>query len=155
MNAASQPSKALISALGRVLRPLVKFMLVNGVTLPFVNQLLKQIYVEVAEESFVLADKPQTDSRISLLTGVHRKDVRRLRSEDPELVETVGAISLGAQVVSNWLSEERYLDGYGRPKALPLRAQNASSKATQKAQDVSFEDLVASVSRQDLRPRVV
>ena len=147
MNPASEPSKALISALKRVLRPLIRFMLANGVTLPFLTQLLKQLYVEVAEEHFALEGKPQTDSRISLLTGVHRKDVRRLRNEPPDTTDTTSTISLGAQIVSNWLSERRYTDGEGHPKVLPMRSKNART--------VSFEDLVASVSRQDLRPRVV
>lgn len=147
MNSASEPSKALISALQRVLRPLVRFMLANGVTLPFLNQLLKQLYVDVAEEHFTLDDKPQSDSRISLLTGVHRKDVRRLRSEEPDNQEIPGAISLGAQIVSNWLSERRYLDSEGHPLVLTVRTKNAKV--------ASFENLVASVSRQDLRPRVV
>ena len=129
------------------MRPLVGFMLAHGVTLPFLNQLLKQLYVEVAESDFAIDGKPQTDSRVSLLTGVHRKDVRRLRDEAGDAMETPSAISLGAQVVGNWLSEKRYLDRLGKPKALSIRATNTKMP--------SFEDLVASVSRQDLRPRVV
>ena len=147
MSTTNQPSPALISAVTRVLRPFVRFLLARGITLPFVTQLLKQLYVEVAERDFALEDKPQTDSRISMLTGVHRKDVRRLRDQEAIAGETPNAVSLGAQVINNWLTERRYLDKGGRPKELPIRGSNA--RAT------SFESLVASVSRQDLRPRVV
>ncbi len=147
MSSAKPPSAALIAALSRVLRPLVKFMLARGITLPFLTQLLKQLYVDVAEHEFKIDDKVQTDSRISLLTGVHRKDVRRLRNDTESQLAAPLAISLGAQVVSSWLTERRYLDKQGRPKQLSVRSANAKA--------VSFEALVASVSRQDLRPRVV
>ena len=147
MSSANQPSVALVNATKRVLRPFVRFLLARGITLPFLSQLLKQLYVEVAERDFALDDKPQTDSRISLLTGVHRKDVRRLRGQKTAEIEPPEAVSLGAQVINNWLTERRYLDKHGRPKVLPMRSTNA--------RQVSFESLVGSVSRQDLRPRVV
>ena len=50
---------------------------------PAVVALLKQVYVEVATDSFALGGKPPTDSRVSMLTGVHRKDVRTLRPDSP------------------------------------------------------------------------
>ncbi|MDP1635270.1 MAG: DUF6502 family protein, partial [Gallionellaceae bacterium] len=75
------PSAPLISAVRHLLRPLVKLLLTHSITFPFLSDLLKSIYVEVATEEFRLQDKPQTDSRISLLSGVHRKDVKNLRPD--------------------------------------------------------------------------
>jgi hypothetical protein len=40
-----------------------------------VAELLKSLYVEVAARELTLEERPQTDSRVSLLTGVHRKEV--------------------------------------------------------------------------------
>ena len=40
---------------------------------------LRELYVNVAEHDFALEGKEQTDSRVSLLTGIHRKEVARLR----------------------------------------------------------------------------
>ena len=65
--------------LTRLLRPLVRLLIRAGVTFPALSDLLRELYVNVAEHDFALADKEQTDSRISLLTGIHRKEVRRLR----------------------------------------------------------------------------
>ena len=53
----------------------------KGVTFSSFVNLLKEVFVEVAEREFRLDGKPPSDSRINLLTGVHRKDVRRLRSQ--------------------------------------------------------------------------
>ena len=56
-------------------------MIARGVTLPAVYRILKEVFVEVAEQDFALGADRQTDSRISMLTGIHRKDVKALRDE--------------------------------------------------------------------------
>jgi hypothetical protein len=140
-------SPTLLSALQHVMRPLVRLMLKKGVTYTRFADLLKEIFVDVAEREFRLDDKPPTDSRISLLTGVHRKDVRRLRAktvgEDAALPEIV---SFGAHLVSVWLNHSPFCEQPGRP--LPL-ARLASMGG-----ECSFEALVAQVSK-DIRARVV
>lgn len=143
----SSPSTALIGALRRALYPLVRLMLAKGLTYPFFADLLKEIFVEVAEREFRLDNKPQTDSRISLLSGVHRKDVRRLRgASDESAVAVPRAVSLGAQLVAAWTGLPQYLDEAERPLPLPRFARNGG--------EVSFESLVESTSK-DIRPRAV
>ncbi len=146
-NAPGEPPAALVAALIKVLRPLVRLLMSHGITLPYFSNLLKEIYVDVAEQDFPLAGKAQTDSRISLITGVHRKDVRRLRTEIRSPLPAPSAVSMGAQVIATWVSEKKYLDKNGLPKPLPIRGTGGRNR--------SFEQLVATVSRQDLRPRVV
>lgn len=141
------PPQALVRALRRVLRPLVRLMLARGVTFPFLAELLKGLLVEVAEREFALEGRPQTASRLSLLSGVHRKDVRRLRRGAAAQAETMpAAISLGAQLVAAWLTTARLCDRRGRPRPL-ARAASAGGEA-------SFEALVARVSK-DIRARSV
>lgn len=141
------PPQALVRALRRVLRPLVRLMLARGVTFPFLAELLKGLLVEVAEREFALEGRPQTASRLSLLSGVHRKDVRRLRRGAGAEVERMpAAISLGAQLVAAWLTTARWCDRRGRPRPL-ARAASAGGEA-------SFEALVARVSK-DIRARSV
>ena len=146
-NSPGEPPAALIAALVKVLRPLVRLLMSHGITLPYFSNLLKAIYVDVAEQDFPLEGKAQTDSRISLITGVHRKDVRRLRSETRSTTPTPTAVSMGAQVIATWVSDKKYVNANGVPKQLPIRSGNIRER--------SFEQLVATVSRQDLRPRVV
>jgi hypothetical protein len=142
-----EPSAALVAALVKILRPLVRLLMSHGITLPYCSNLLKEIYVEVAEQDFTLHGKSQTDSRISLITGVHRKDVRRMRSVEKSDTPPPSAVSMGAQVIATWVSEKKYTDASGAPKQLPIRGSGGRKR--------SFEELVATVSRQDLRPRVV
>ena len=144
---AAAPPQALVSALRRVLRPLVRLMLARGVSFPFVAELLKGLFVEVAEREFALEGKAQTASRLSLLSGVHRKDVRRLRGAALSAGEPMPhSVSLGAQLVAAWLAGARVCDRRGRPRPL-ARAASAGGEA-------SFEALVARVSK-DIRARAV
>ena len=63
--------KPLFAAILKLLRPLVRMFLHFNITYPVLSQLLKAIYVEVAERDFPIFGKPQSDSRITLLTGIH------------------------------------------------------------------------------------
>lgn len=141
------PSPAFVLALRRVLRPLVRLMLARGVTLPYLTELLKALMVEVADKEFRIGAKAPTDSRVSLVTGVHRKDVSRLRQAMDSSAEIVpSVVSLGAQLVAVWLGSPRYLDEEGRPRPLPRFVSEGG--------ELSFEGLVASVNS-DIRSRVV
>lgn len=79
----AQQQLALVGAVEKILRPMVRVLLTHGLTYTWLTGLLKPIFVEVAMRDFHVPGKAQTDSRITLLTGVHRKDVKRLREEHP------------------------------------------------------------------------
>ncbi|WP_026188111.1 DUF6502 family protein [Methyloversatilis universalis] len=136
---------ALTRTLRTVLRPVVRLMLARGVTLPLAVELLKRVFVQVAlEESD--AGKPVTDSRVSLLTGVHRKDVKRLRNLPSAHAGLPRTVSLGAQLVSLWTRRAPWVDEHGQPRPLPRLASAGG--------DLSFDALVATVSK-DIRARPV
>lgn len=145
--AANGASERLIRAVRHVLHPLVRLLLAQGLTYPWLADLLKGIFVDVADRDFPLAGKRQTDSRVSLLTGVHRKDVRRLRDEDGDRAARMPpAVSLGSQLVARWVTTPRYLDEEGMP--IPL------ARLASQGGELSFEALVATVSK-DIRARAV
>lgn len=145
-NTSAAPPQSLVSALKKLLRPLVKLLLLNRISYIYFIEIIKSIYVDVAESEFPIEGKKQTDSRITLLTGVHRKDVRRLRREEKETPSTPKTVSLGSQLVAHWLSQENYTDCKGKP--LPLFRLSSQGEP-------SFETLVESVGKQDIRPRSV
>ena len=124
---------------------MVKLLIQQQISFPFFSNLIKRIYVDVASKDIPSIDGRMTDSRLSLLTGVHRKDIRKFREEE-DILDTAHqkAISLSAQVISTWLSDNEYCDKSARPK--PLWRLQADGHP-------SFEGLVEYVSRQDLRAR--
>ena len=135
----------LQSALARLLRPLVGLFVRRGIMFPAVSDLLRELYVNVAEHDFALPDKEQTDSRVSLLTGINRKEVHRLRGAGAPVNVVPANLSRTSQILARWLAARDLSGPDGRPLPLPRIAD---------AGQPSFEALVASVTR-DVRPRAV
>jgi uncharacterized protein DUF6502 len=138
--------KTLVAAVRQLLRPLVRFLISRSIPFPFASDVLRGLYVDVAVKEFPVAGKPQTDSRITLLTGVHRKDVKRLRGAPRLALRAPRAASLGSQLIARWTTLPEYLDEQGAPKRLPRMPGEGTT--------ASFESLVRSVNT-DIRPRVV
>lgn len=135
----------LQTPLARLLRPLVRLLIRCGVTFPALGDLLRELYVNVAEYDFALPGKHQTDSRVSLLTGIHRKEVARLRGAGAPVSAVPTTVSRTSRIMARWLSAPAFTDEAGRPRPL-ARAAAGSEPA--------FETLVASVTR-DVRPRAI
>jgi hypothetical protein len=138
------PAK-LHAPLARLLRPLVRLLIRSGITFPILAELLRELYVNVAEYDFALRGKEQTDSRVSLLTGIHRKEVRRLRGAGAPVNTVPATISQTSRILARWLADPEFTGRDGRPLPLPRVAEPPQP---------SFERLVASVTR-DVRPRAV
>lgn len=145
-SAAPPPTAAnLQGPLARLLRPLVRLCIRSGMTFPALAQLLRELFVNVAEHDFALTGKEQTDSRVSLLTGIHRKEVARLRGAGAPVHEAPAALSRTSAIMARWLAAPEFTDSKGHPLPLPRAAPG----------DVpSFEQLVASITK-DVRPRAV
>ena len=146
-NQTAPDAERLQSPVARLLRPLVQLFIRSGMTFPGVVDLLRELYVNVAEYDFALKAKEQTDSRVSLLTGIHRKEVRRLRGAGAPVSATSATVSRASRIIARWLAAPEFTDAKGRPRPL-----NRSSD--QDSAEPSFEQLVESVTR-DVRPRAV
>ncbi len=139
-------SPQIMAAVSYLLRPLVRLLLSRGITFQVFCDLARAAYVRVAEEEFRLDAKSQTDSRISLLTGLQRREVSRLRKERMAENSLPQHASISASVLAIWSGHPDYLDPQGAPLPLPRLAARGGAR--------SFEALVQSVSK-DFRPRVV
>lgn len=120
-------------------------MIRNGLTYPVMAELLRDVYLDVATRDILTEDKARTDSRISLLTGVHRKEIRRQRAAvaRPEPVPEV--VTLGSQIIARWLGATPWAGEGGVPLPLPRSAA---------AGEASFDSLVEAVTK-DVRARAV
>ena len=146
---AGLPEPALAAqAMARVLQPLARLMIDHWLQLPSMVELLKNELVQQAAAAYGLADKGSSDSRIALLTGVHRKDVKRLREAPVSPSTAVPLVPVAASVVARWISEPRFLnaDQTARPLARTPRRSGVG--------EPDFTTLVAEVSR-DVGARAV
>ena len=138
----------LLKAARRLMRPLVRLMMRSGLTFPILADALRHLFVEVAVTDILTDPKSRTDSRISLLTGVHRKEIRRLREHPVAVADTPDVVTLVSQIVGRWLGSAPFIDQQGRPN--PLRRLGHPAHP----EEPSFEALVASVTS-DVRPRAI
>ena len=133
------PPETLLRASRRLLRPLVRLLMRAGVTFPVLAELMRTLYVEVAANDLLTDPGARTDSRVSLMTGVHRKELRRLRQLPADADPIPQAVTVGGHIVARWLGMPEYADRDGNPLPLPR---------------VAFDTLVESVTT-DVRPRAV
>ncbi len=134
-----------MAAIRRLLRPLATAMIKIGLTFPMFNNLAREAFVEAAREDFAVDGEPPSQSRIAILSGVHRKEVRRLAELDHTMPDPPSALPLSAKVIAVWTGEAAYLDAERKPRPLPRVPLDDGP---------SFERLVTSVSK-DVRPRAL
>lgn len=104
------------------------------------NDWLKEVYLVVAEQYFHLDGKRLTDSRLHLLTGLQRKDIKAIRARGVMDDPPNGGGPL-ARIIGLWLAKHTQADG----TPMPLDRLGPSP---------SFQDVVALVSR-DMHLRTV
>lgn len=139
------PLPAAESALDAVIHalvPLIRLLVVCGVDYVRFAAVLKQTFIEQSQLELFEQGITDTDSALSLLSGVHRKDVRFWR--DHGLSERIARkVSISSQVFAHWSQNPLYRNRLKNPKALPRMGEN-----------ISFESLVRQIT-QDVHPFTV
>jgi Family of unknown function (DUF6502) len=141
-----EKKKLLEDAFVKVMRPLVRLMLAHGVTYRDFCEIGKTVFFEAGKDIVAKDNTKATASRLSILTGLHRKDVTAF-IQQKELVERLSPkklLPVGAAIVAKWTSHHHYLEEDGRPKALPYSTDHPDA--------ITFTGLVESISK-DIRPR--
>ena len=111
----------LYAAVLKLLRPLTRILLRNGVSYGTFADLAKWIYVDVATKEFGINGRKQTTSRVSTITGLSRREVMRVRQlPRPEVTEITERHNRAARVIAAWRREKKFCDETGKPIPLPL-----------------------------------
>ncbi len=132
------PTRAdiLLDETERMLLPLARLLIANGIGYPQLAARLKYVFLEAARFELAADGGRQTDSALSLLSGVHRKDIRAAKMAAENGEPATGApLSRAAEVFTRWMHDPALRAPDGSPKALPRSGPTPS-----------FETLVASVS---------
>jgi len=124
--------KQILNALLQVLRPLVRALLRAGIGYREFAEVSKAAFVDVATRDYGLRGRPTNISRVAVMTGLTRKEVRRLRDKADAGEQTVVLRSAPmAIILHRWFTESDFTDKQGLPK--PLHFDQGSP---------SFSDLV-------------
>src|SRR5690606_24869891 len=131
----------------RLLYPLVRILIRNGVTAPDMEEWVRQVFVDAAtSEEFQLPGRRLSDTRLAILTGLSRKEVHRLRTR----ARASGAdsnLSRVGRVITGWTQDPDFTGPYGVPLTVPFEDEPG--------RDVpSFSELVRRYSG-DMAPRAM
>ncbi len=142
-----------VSAIEVILQPLAKLMVDHGVLHGQVAELLKTALVLEAASRKSSGGRDVADTRVSLLTGVHRKDIRRIRGE-VHTAPAKGSASVISSVIARWISDPRYLNidqtprSLGRsPKVCPPGEPDFSSLISEVNKDLSARTVLDEMLR--------
>ena len=122
--------QALGSAILRILRPLARVLLQHGMAYGTFAELARKAFVEEGFEHLERSGKRPTVSSVSALTGLTRKESKRLRESSPaDDQETLQRYNRAIRVISGWVNDERFQDSKGDPATLPFDGPGASFAA--------------------------
>ena len=123
----------VLTAFRLMFRPLARILLRAGVTWKELTEVVKATYVEVASKDFGLQGRPTNVSRVSILTGLTRREVRRLRElldgSDPQAFQRMNNAT---RLLSGWYQDPDFSDGEGNPLLLVSEGTGASFQALSK-----------------------
>jgi len=115
----SVTQKKILEALFRAFRPIARALLRSGLGYREFAEIAKAAFVNVAATDYGLRGRPTNTSRVAVMTGLTRKEVKRLRDREAagETFEVTREVAPGA-VLANWYSNSDFVDSKGRPRTL-------------------------------------
>lgn len=120
--------RPIVAACRRWLRPVARWLLQSGLTWKEFSEISRVVFVSTAFEEFGLRGRPTNVSRVALLTGLSRRDVRRVQTEavSQQPSTTEDALNHASRVLSGWHLDADFHDEQGRPRELPAEGEGAS-----------------------------
>lgn len=117
----------ILRAFQLVLRPIVKILLRYGIGYNQFAETVKTAFVDVASSDFGIRGRPTNISRVAVMSGLTRKEVKRLRTKIDDGDQTTQVKSTPiTEILHRWHGEEEFLDSSGRPAALPFLGDRGS-----------------------------
>jgi hypothetical protein len=123
-----------------LLRPAVRFALRRGIKIQTITAELKTLLVEEANHELARSREETTVSKLSVMTGLQRRDVQRFVA--PPLEPSIQHVDLLTRIIGTWCCDERFSRG-AKPSELSYEGPESD-----------FANLVRSVSS-DLNPATI
>jgi hypothetical protein len=110
-----------------VMRPVIRILLRYGIGYREFAEVVKTAFVDVASSDFGLRGRPTNISRVAVMTGLTRKEVKRLRDKlgSGDTIIAVKTTPL-ADVLHHWHAQPEFMNVDGSPARLPFRGDKAS-----------------------------
>lgn len=134
---------AVLSACSEFLKPIARLLLKYGIGYREFSDICKAAFVEVASSDFGIRGRKTNMSRVAVMTGLSRKEVRKVRDAIDGTRFFVTRSRRPELVLSVWHSDPRFLDEINQPKRISFDGP-----------EPSFCDLVSLVGG-DIPPRAM
>ena len=119
----------LQNSLGKILRAVIRILLRNGMSYGEFDQVARQSFVDVAFRDFAPSGKKQTISNVAILTGLNRKEVKKLHDILEQGVNSDGRqYNRVVRVLGGWINDPRFLRKDGNPRDLDYEGENSFSE---------------------------
>lgn len=119
----------VIATVKSLMKPIIMLLLRNGVAYKEFALLCKSIFVEAAAQDYGIRGRPTNVSRIAVLTGIDRKEVKRIKDllqENRTAHEAQTSQDRITRLLTAWHRDEEFLDEQGLPRELPVEGERAS-----------------------------
>lgn len=111
----------LTTCVATVLKPVVRLILMTGLSWTEFLNVAKAVFVEVASEEYGLRGRLTNISRVAAMTGLSRKEIKRIRSESVVVRWAPSMEQSPANTVMHyWHHDPDFCSTPGKPMTLPL-----------------------------------
>jgi hypothetical protein len=119
--------RQILEALLIAIRPLARALLRAGIGYREFAEISKTAFVDIATKDYGLRGRPTNISRVAVMTGLTRKEVRRLRDKSDSGQGTLVIRSTPmAEILHRWYTDEEFLDEEGQPLELHFSGDEQS-----------------------------
>jgi len=125
--------QTLLASLAGILKPIIRLTLNCGVSYPEFDAIARSTFVNVARESYGIRGRPTNVSRVAIMTGLSRKEIRRLQDQPPvERWTPEHEVSPINVVLHFWHFDPDFCEEPGSPRALSFEGPRSFSLLIQR-----------------------
>jgi hypothetical protein len=124
----SPVQQKILRALLTAMRPIARALMAAGIGYKEFAEVSKTAFVDVAASDYGIRGRRTNDSRVAVITGLSRKDVKRIRDRGHSGVtsETFKKESPASVVLHNWNNDLDFCYEKGKPKELRFSGSGAT-----------------------------
>lgn len=121
--------KGLLRAFRKLMLPLVRMLVRNGVSHGELNEVLKNVFVEVADDEFAISGRKPSQSRVAILTGLSRKEVAKQKAflDNGDEIDVSSNLNRVIRVLEGWHTDSDFTGPYGMPIEVPFETNAGPS----------------------------
>jgi len=117
----------LAASVSRLLKPLVRILIRHGIAYGTVTEWLRKVYVDTAFEELASQGQKATITNVSSLTGLTRKETKRLSELDDDALHAIDTrYNRAIRVISGWKDNSDFQTENGKPAELSIDTDTES-----------------------------